>query len=188
MTGMKNERLLVRIATPKDVVAIQEMIKISARALSADDYTPEQIEAAIQYVFGVDSELLEDQSYYVVERGGSYLACGGWSRRKTLFGGDHYAKRASGFLDPAKDAAKIRAFFVHPAAARQGMGAALLHHCEMQAKARGFTRAEMMATLPGVKLYAAFGYQIISREEYTLPNGVLLPFMKMEKVFTDASS
>lgn len=173
--------LSIRPASADDVPALMHIIQASARALSTDDYTPEQIEAAVKYVFGVDSELLDDQSYFVVERDGQKLACGGWSRRKTLFGGDQYAGRASGYLDPAVDAAKIRAFFVHPTAARQGIGKALLEHCEAQARSHGFSRIEMMATLPGVKLYAAFGYEAISDECFTMPNGVELPFVKMGK-------
>ena len=171
----------IRPATLADVPVLEALIADSARALSADDYSPEQTEAAIAYVFGVDSELLSDQSYFVVEQNSTALACGGWSRRKTLFGGDNYAARESGYLEPATDAAKIRAFFVHPQAARRGIGKALLLHCEQQARAHGFYRIEMMATLPGVKLYAAFGYLELSREEFVQPNGVVLPFVKMGK-------
>src|SRR5690606_18324003 len=123
----------------------------------------QEIEGAIQYVFSVDTELVDDQTYFVVEKEGEIVGCGGWSKRKTLFGGDQFEGRDnSGCLDPAKDAAKIRAFFIHPKFARQGLGRRLLQHCEQEALLNEFTQLEMMATLPGVKLYAAFGYQVVS--------------------------
>lgn len=178
----------IRPARQADVAAMQVLIAESARHLSGDDYTHEQTEAAITHVFGVDSELLEDESYFVVEDGSMLLACGGWSRRKTLFGGDQYARRESGYLDPAIDAAKIRAFFVHPQAARRGIGRALLEHCEAQARAHGFARMEMMATLPGVKLYAACGFVELEPFDLDTPEGVCIPYVKMGKAIGDAAS
>ncbi len=151
--------LIIRPARPDEISALNALITASARVLSQGFYTPAETEAAITHVFGVDSELVSDGTYLVVETAdGTLMGCGGWSRRATLFGGDGFAARASGLLDPARDAAKIRAFFVAPAAARKGVGAALLAACEAAARAAGFTRTELMATLPGVPFYAANGY------------------------------
>jgi GNAT superfamily N-acetyltransferase len=139
----------------------------------------------ILHVFGVDSELVADGSYFVVECDGEYLACGGWSRRCTLFGGDQYAGRQSGFLDSRNEAAKIRAFFVHPDHARRGLGTALLRHCESEAKSHGFTKMELMATLPGVKLYRRLGYlgdEIVIHETPAGPIG----FVPMHKALHTA--
>ena len=151
--------LRIRPALPHEIPALEALITASARILSQGFYTPEETEAAIAHVFGVDSELVADGTYLIVEAEDGILGCGGWSKRATLFGGDRFAGRESGLLDPARDAAKIRAFFVAPQAARRGVGAALLQACEDAAAAAGFTRTELMATLPGVPFYAAHGYQ-----------------------------
>lgn len=165
-----------------EIPSLEMLIADSARGLSGDDYTPEQIETAITYIFGVDSELVNDGTYFaVVDESGAYLACGGWSKRRTLFGGDHYAGRKSGLLDPKKDAAKIRAFFVHPDHARKGVGKALLEHCEAEALRHGFTEAELMATLPGVKLYGRYGYVGDAVQRFKQLNGVEVPFVPMKK-------
>ncbi len=169
----------LRPARPEDIPALETLIDVSARALSRDDYSEAEIEAACTYVFGVDSELVRDGTYYLVEHEGRFVACGGWSYRRTLFGGDQYAGRASGRLDPATDAAKIRAFFVHPDFARKGLGKLILRHCEDQARAAGFTRMEMMATLPGVKLYRALGYEGDDIELFPQPDGTSVRFMRM---------
>lgn len=151
--------LTIRPARADEIPALEALITASARQLSQGYYTHDEIEAAIAHVFGVDSELVGDSTYLVVEAADGVLGCGGWSKRATLFGSDRFAGRASGLLDPARDAAKIRAFFVAPAAARRGVGAALLKACEDAAAAAGFTRTELMATLPGEPFYAARGYQ-----------------------------
>jgi len=151
---------MLRLATKSDIDSLNILIKSSARALSQDDYSKEEIEAGIQYVFGVDTQLIEDQTYYLVEKEGIYLACGGWSKRETLFGGNQFHDRKCGLLDPTKDTAKIRAFFVNPNYTRLGLGKKLLEYCERMALAQGFTKTEMMATLPGVKLYEACGYVV----------------------------
>ena len=170
----------IRPARAEEREALQQLIALSARGLGVD-YTEAQTEAAIAHVFGVDSELVADGTYFVVEEAGAPIACGGWSRRRTLFGGDQYGARQSGLLDPATDAAKIRAFFVHPDHARKGVGRALLAHCEAQAKRHGFTRAEMMATLSGIPFYRAAGYE--DRETFLqpTPEGIDVPFLRMEK-------
>ncbi|MEI6485787.1 MAG: GNAT family N-acetyltransferase [Sphingomonadales bacterium] len=152
-------QISIRPAKAAEIPELAMLITASARQLSPGFYTPQETEAAIAHVFGVDSELVADGTYLVVEDARGILGCGGWSRRATLFGGDNFAGRASGLLDPARDAAKIRAFFVAPHAARRGVGAALLKACEDAAMAAGFTRTELMATLPGEPFYAAYGYQ-----------------------------
>ena len=171
----------IRPAKHEEIPALNALIALSADMLSREDYTPEEIDAANRFVFGVDSELVSDGTYFVVEEAGVSIACGGWSRRKTLFGGDAFSGREAGFLDPATEAAKIRAFFVHPNHARKGIGRALLAHCEAEARKHGFTRAELMSTLPGIKLYAACGYQGTERKTYDMPNGVMLDFVPMHK-------
>ena len=171
----------LRPARPEDTSALEALIRLSARSLSRDDYSDTEIEACVAHVFGVDSELVADETYYVIEDDERPMACGGWSRRRTLFGGDQYAARESGFLDPATDAAKIRAFFVHPDFARRGLGRQILMACEDAARAAGFTRIEMLATLPGVKLYRAAGYTASETQVFTLPNGIPITFVPMTK-------
>lgn len=149
----------LRVAEPGDIAPLDDLIRISARALGEGFYSKAETEAAIAHVFGVDSELVADGTYLVIESsGGDIAGCGGWSRRKTLFGGDNFAGRESGLLDPATEAAKIRAFFVAPAFARRGVARLLLSACEERAAAAGFTRLELMATLPGVPFYTACGF------------------------------
>ena len=170
----------IRRAGLDDRDAVEELIAESARSLSREEYSDEQIEAAIASVYGVDSELVRDGTYFVAEAGGRLVGCGGWSRRRTLFGGDRYAGRDSGELDPAAEPAKIRAFFVHPSWARRGVGRALLETCEREAREYGFRALELMATLPGVKLYAAHGYRGGERVTYDA-GGVPLEFVPMRK-------
>src|ERR1700689_734264 len=152
----------IRKASPEDVPRLREIIDASVRGLQANDYSPAQIEGALRSVYGVDSQLIADGTYLVVEEptetGPVIVACGGWSKRKTLYGGDQYAGREDSLLDPARDAAKIRAFFVHPAWARRGIGGMILEACESAARDAGFTRLEMGATLSGVAFYRAKGY------------------------------
>jgi len=171
----------LRKATLNDRSAIQQLIADSARGLSTEDYTSTQIEAALLTVFGFDTDLVLDRTYMVAESDGKVVGCGGWSKRKTLFGGDQYPTRDSAKLDPAVDPAKIRAFFVHPRFARKGIGRAILAACENEAKAAGFSSIELMATLPGVKLYKACGYDGESVIEHELKSGVTLPLVPMKK-------
>ena len=148
----------LRPAVAADIPALEALIAASARALGQGYYTDAETEAAIAHVFGVNSALVADGSYLVAEVGGDLAGCGGWSARRTLFGGDRFAARQDDRLDPRTDAARVRAFFVAPAFARRGVAAAILTACEGAARAAGFTRAELMATLPGVPFYAAHGY------------------------------
>jgi GNAT superfamily N-acetyltransferase len=182
MEGMTS-KLSIRPAAATEIPALNQLITASARILSRGFYTAEETEAAITHVFGVDSELVADGTYLVVESGGDILGCGGWSKRATLFGGDGFAARASCLLDPARDAAKIRAFFVAPAAARRGVGAALLKACEDAARAAGFTRTELMATLPGEPFYAAHGYRRGDPISHDC-GGVPVGFVPMHKQFS----
>lgn len=161
----------IRKATIDDQPAIADLIAESVRGLSQEDYDAQQIELSIKTVFGLDTELIADQTYFVVEADDGRIAgCGGWSKRKTLYGASVYSEsRDSNLLDPDRDPAKIRAFFIHPDFSRKGIGTAILEACENEAKAHGFKNAEMMATLPGVKLYAVRGYT--GDEEVKIPIG-----------------
>jgi GNAT superfamily N-acetyltransferase len=164
-----------------DLPALGPLIAASARELSRGDYTPEQVEGALRGAFGTDTQLIRDGSYFVIEAEGRLAGCGGWSRRRTLFGSDARAGRDATELDPAKDAAKIRAFFIHPDFARRGLGTMMLERCEQDAMAHGFTRFELMGTLPGVRLYAARGYHPGERIEWPLGDGLAIPFVPMSK-------
>ncbi|MDB5024512.1 MAG: family N-acetyltransferase [Mucilaginibacter sp.] len=170
-----------RVATFEDVPALQQLIAVSARGLSAGYYTPAATESAIKYVFGVDSRLIEDGTYYVVESKDTIVACGGWSRRNTLFGGDQHKDIIDPLLNPATDAARIRAFFVHPDWARQGIGKMLISVCEKAAHRYGFTKMEIGATLPGVPLYQAMGYHKVKKIRVPLPDGQVFVVMNMKK-------
>jgi GNAT superfamily N-acetyltransferase len=178
----------LRKAVSGDIPRLREVIEASVRGLQAGDYSSAQIEGALQSVYGVDSQLIADGTYFAVEtttQEGSRLivACGGWSKRKTLYGGDQYAARQDSFLDPAHDAAKIRAFFVHPRWARRGIGGVILEACENAARQAGFTRLEMGATLSGVPFYRAKGYAALENLEAPLGNGEVLPIVRMAKEF-----
>ena len=178
--------LALRRARLVDRTPLEALIALSARALSAADYAEAQVERALQAAFGVDSQLIRDGTYVVVEQAGMLVGCGGWSRRRTLFGGDAHAQRDGAELDPGRDAARIRAFFVHPEFARRGIGSAILEHCEREAAAHGFSRFELMATLPGVRLYAARGYLAGAPVLWPLGDGLQIEFVPMTKQATPA--
>jgi GNAT superfamily N-acetyltransferase len=170
-----------RLATLNDVPAIDALITESARSLCGSDYTPAQIEAALGTAWGCDTELIRDGTYYVAEEDGAIVACGGWGKRRTLFGSDRRPDRDSDLLDPARDAARIRAFFVHPAWARHGLGRELLARCEAEARAHGFRTAALMATLSGRQLYLNSGYTEDEAVDYPLPAGETIRFIPMRK-------
>jgi GNAT superfamily N-acetyltransferase len=172
---------IIRKATLDDRAAITQLIADSARSLSRDDYSDQQIEGAIATVFGVDTNLIIDGTYFVAESNGELIGCGGWSKRRTLFGGDQYATRDASYLDPATQAAKIRAFFIHPEHARKGIARAILAACETEAKAAGFQSLELMSTLPGIKLYLACGYVGDNRVELEVGEGVTIGLLPMRK-------
>jgi GNAT superfamily N-acetyltransferase len=169
----------IRRAQQDDIAGLQVLIEQSARALSAQDYTSQQIDSLIRYVYGVDSQLIADGTYFVIERDGVPRACGGWSKRGTLFGGDQAKGAFDPLLDPRTDAARIRAFFVHPSAARQGLGRRMLEACIAAARQAGFRKLELMATLPGERLYRALGFQALHAIEHEMPDGVRVRFVPM---------
>jgi GNAT superfamily N-acetyltransferase len=194
MTARTQIRL--RLAVPEDVPVLRKLIEASVRGLQTEDYTPAQIEGALETVFGVDSQLIADGTYIVAEApaaanaGGkpagtksnwTIVGCGGWSKRKTLYGSDHWTGREDALLDPQRDAAKIRAFFIHPDCSRQGVGSKILQACEDAAHAAGFTRYEMGATLTGAKLFGAKGYLPVKPIWISLNNGETLEVIHMEK-------
>lgn len=172
---------MIRLATLQDIPALQEMIALSVRGLSREYYTPGQVESALRYVFGVDSQLVADGTYYVCERQAVLVGCGGWSKRNTLYGGDQHKETEDPLLDPARDAARIRAFFVHPDHARQGIGREIMETCEDAARRNGFSSFELGATLPGVPLYLSMGYQPVEKIDEVLPDGEVLGIVKMRK-------
>jgi GNAT superfamily N-acetyltransferase len=172
-----------RIATFADIPALHRLIEASIRGLQTVDYTPAQIEGAIGNALGLDTQLVADGTYFLAEAPevNHPIACGGWSFRRTLFGSDGAAVRESGRLDPAAEPAKIRAIFVHPDHARQGLGSLILAHAEQAAAAAGFRTLEMGSTLTGVPLYTLRGYTPVERIAIPLPNGETLPVVKMIK-------
>lgn len=173
----------LRAAALADVPELRALIARSIRALGAQDYRPEQIEAALMGAFGVDTALIRDGTYYVVVAPGSgIVGCGGWSRFATLFGGDARADRDDTLLDPRRDAAKIRAFFIDPGHARRGLARRILEHSEAAASKAGFSRFELMATLPGVRLYEKFGYLPTARIRHRLPGDLDIEFVPMSKM------
>jgi GNAT superfamily N-acetyltransferase len=139
------------------------------------------MEAALGPVFGVDRQLIQDGTYFVVEDGGAIIGGGGWSRRRSLFGSDSHRSEPDPELDPACDPARIRAFFVHPAWARRGVGRSILISCEQAITAAGFRVIDLVATLTGEPLYAAFGWEPVERYEVPLTGGLTLPVVRMTK-------
>ena len=178
----------LRVAERRDIPALEALIPLSTRELQAPHYSPAQIDGALGTVFAVDRQLIADRTYFVVEEGGVILGCGGWSKRKTLFGGDQ-GRHASEdtLLDPGREPARIRAFFVHPQWARRGIGMLLLRECERAAAAHGFGTLELVATLAGVPLYAAGGFRAVEHFEIPLANGRQMPVVRMSKTVATAA-
>jgi len=155
---MSIKQIHFRKAQTKDIPDLVELIALSARSLSVNDYSTQQIEAALGTVWGVDEELIHDQTYFIAEDSNRVVvACGGWSKRAKLFGASK-ACETSSLLNPITDPARIRAFFVHPDFSRLGIGREIIHLCEQEAFAAGFSKMELMATLPGYRLYKSCGY------------------------------
>jgi GNAT superfamily N-acetyltransferase len=171
--------LRLRRATAGDVAALEGLIAESVRALSRGHYTEAQVEGALRHVFGVDTQLIADGTYFVVEAEGRLVAAGGWSGRRTLFGGDRMKAGADPPLDPTRDPARLRAFFVHPGWARRGLARRLFAECVAGARAAGFAALELAATRPGEPLYAALGFTVRERLAVALPGGVELPLARM---------
>ena len=175
----------LRVATPDDVPALQQLIDASVRGLAPGFYDDDQIDAGLRYIFGVDTQLITDGTYFVITSDEALVACGGWSGRRTLFGGDQRKQGPDGRLDPASEPARIRAFFVHPAHARRGLGRRLYEACAREAGVAGFTRFELLATLSGVPLYEALGFAAVDEVVVTTPGGVALRGRRMAKAITD---
>ena len=173
--------MTARLATIADVPALQELIELSARSLSVGFYTPAQIDAAVKHIFGVDTQLIADGTYYLIPSATGPVAAGGWSARRTLYGGDQMKSADDPMLDPATDAARIRAFFVHPDWARRGLARQISLACAQAAYAAGFRQFELMATLPGEPLYRALGFSAVEHLTTTVADSVEIPFIRMTR-------
>ncbi|MDR7136241.1 N-acetylglutamate synthase-like GNAT family acetyltransferase [Lysobacter niastensis] len=169
----------IRTAERSDIAALGGLIELSGRALSIGHYSPEQAEAITCHVFGVDTQLIDDQTYFVIEQDGQIVACGGWSKRRTLFGGDQTKTGPDPLLDPSTEPARIRAFFVHPSMARRGLGRQLMTACIAASRQAGFGSLELVATMPGEPLYLASGFVVEGRFDLDLPGGIRVPVSRM---------
>ncbi len=172
----------LRLAHEEDVSALEALIPLSVRALQSPYYSQAQIEAALGPVFGVDRQLIRDGTYFIAEQDGVIIGCGGWSKRRALDGGDRSREREDELLDPERDAARVRAFFVHPDWARRGIGRSIMAACERTIRESGFSTVDIVATLAGEPLYALFGYAVVERYEIAMVSGMSLPVVKMNKV------
>lgn len=172
--------LTMRWASEKDLDALRAVMEPAIECLQQDFLTPQQIVAS-RAVMGLDTQLVSDGTYLVVEEDGVAVGCGGWSRRATLYGGDHSTALRNGrMLDPAREPARIRAMYTHPDHARRGIGRLILETCERAAAAEGFTALELMSTLSGEPLYAACGY-VALEPKVDQVNGVAVPLVRMRK-------
>ncbi|HEX3364522.1 GNAT family N-acetyltransferase [Phenylobacterium sp.] len=178
--------LTSRIAGEADLPALEAVMAASIAELQKGFLSPAQI-AASRTIMGLDRQLVADRTYFIVEDGGRIAGCGGWSRRATLYGGDHSPGRDAALLDPARDAARVRAMYTHPSFARRGVGRLILALCEDAARAEGFTRLELMGTLSGQPLYLSAGYTVIE-EILDDRGGEPVPLARMGKVIPSRSS
>ncbi len=178
---MSSDQWHPRLAREDDIPVLEKLIEDSVRQLLPEHYSAEVLEASLGPTFGVDTQLIRDGTYFVIEHEGIIVACGGWSRRETLYGWDRHRSHEQPLLDPAHDSARIRAFFVHPAWARRGLGRAMLAASEAAARAAGFKRVILVGTLAGEKLYAAHGYVVEDRFDAPLREGLVLPVVRMGK-------
>jgi GNAT superfamily N-acetyltransferase len=178
---MRSFKWTIRLAREADAPTLEKLIPLSVRELQSEYYSAAQMEAAIGSIFGADRQLIRDGTYFVVEYEGEIVGCGGWSRRKKLFGGDAIGIGEDAILDPKWEPARIRAFFVHPAFARRGIAHAILLACEEAMRTEKFTSAQMVATLPGELFYAAFGYTACERYEIPMANDLMLAVVRMSK-------
>jgi GNAT superfamily N-acetyltransferase len=170
----------VRVATRDDIPRIRPLMDRSIRALLKPYLLPEAVEGSFE-IMGLDTQLIDDGTYFAIDDGAELVGCGGWSARETLFGGDHSTGRSAAMLDPTADAARVRAMYTSPEHARQGIGRAIIDACEAAARAHGFSRAELMATMAGEPLYRACGYEVIEPHISTTSKGVRIPLLKMGK-------
>lgn len=183
--GLDTMNIQLRFATIEDIPALDQLMRRSVRGLSAGYYTDRQIDLSLIHIFGIDTQLIADGTYFIAEADGKLAGCGGWSKRRTLYGGDQTKLGEDSLLDPATEPARIRAFFVDPAFARRGVGRLIIEACEAAAREAGFTHLQLGATLPGVPLYAALGYHPIEQVEEPMPEGEVLPLVIMGKKFLD---
>lgn len=174
-------KFLLRTALITDCDPIETLIAASIRKLGAQDYSSDQIEAALNSAFGLDTQLITDQTYFIVQSGRLPVACGGWSFRETLFGNDAEQNRNPRRIDPHSGAARIRAFFVDPGFSRMGLGSMIMRHCEREALRAGFRKLELMATLPGIKLYEKHGFVAGEPIDYPLDDQLVIEFVPMYK-------
>jgi GNAT superfamily N-acetyltransferase len=174
--------MIVRLATTEDIPALQHLIEESVRGLSTTYYSPQQIESALHHVFGVDTQLINDKTYFIAETEVQIAGAGGWSKRKTLFGGDQSkSTRVDSLLDPSSEPARIRAFYIHPSWSRRGIGSQILNACEDAARLAGFKRVELASTLPGVPFYLSRGYEKAEEIPINMAYGELLMTIRMTK-------
>ena len=166
---------------------LEALIARSGRELSTGYYSPVQADAITRHVFGVDTQLIADGTYFVIEHEGAIVACGGWSKRRTLFGGDRTKSGPDPLLDPLTEPARIRAFFVAPHMTRRGLGRRLMGQCISEARAAGFSAFELVSTLPGEPLYLASGFYIVERFQLNLPDGILVPVSRMRRTIASPS-
>jgi GNAT superfamily N-acetyltransferase len=172
---------VLRVATPDDEAAVAALMKASAEVLFPRDYDEQQAASAVEYVAQVDRTLLEDGTYFVLETGGELVGCGGWSRRDKLYTGSGDSAGDDRLLDPAREPARVRAMFVRADWTRRGLGRRILDACEAAARAEGFTQLSLVATLPGLPLYRAYGFRDVEQQNVVMPDGVAIPCVAMEK-------
>ncbi len=172
--------LRLRLARPEDMPVMSALMDRAIGELLEAFLPPEGVKASFE-IMGLDTQLIADGTYFVVEDGDAIAGCGGWSRRATLFGGDHSAGRDAAFLDPKTDAARVRAMYTHPDHTRKGVGRLILDACEAAARAEGFSRVEMAATMGGVPLYRVCGYHDIEPFEAVTSTGYRVPLIRMGK-------
>jgi GNAT superfamily N-acetyltransferase len=169
-----------RIATPRDLPALSALMDASIRGLIAQHLDAVRVEASFE-IMGVDTSLIEDGTYFAVESGDRIVGSGGWSRRATLFGGDHSAGRDARLLDPVTEPARIRAMYTHPDFTRRGIGRMVLSQCEADAAREGFQAFELVSTVAGLPLYSACGYEVIEAIDVPTSKGVTVPCAHMFK-------
>jgi GNAT superfamily N-acetyltransferase len=175
--------LRLRLARQRDIAALRGLMNAAIGVLQSRYLTAEAVAASFS-IMGLDSQLIADGGYFVVEAGDRIVGCGGWSRRATLFGGDHSAGRDAALLDPAQDPARVRAMYTHPDFVRRGIGRMILCACEAAAAAHGFRSCELAATLAGEPLYRACGYRQIERFAAATAAGIDVPLIRMGKSLT----
>jgi GNAT superfamily N-acetyltransferase len=170
-----------RLAREDDIPTLEALIPISVRCLQAPHYSPAQMEAALGPIFGVDRQLIRDGTYFLVEYAGQVVGCGGWSKRRSLYGSDGHRAEPDPELDPKRDPARVRAFFVHPTWARRGIGRSIMIACERAIRESGFRTVDIVATLAGEPLYVSFGYSVVERYDIPMVDGLNLPVVRMTK-------